>query len=328
MTNFNTYQTRHFYVAGAVDANVDTNLDIAVEATAENEYFFFKYKNADGLVTRSDLINPKWIRSIKKTAADDMARPMVKHTVALDAAVSSTPADYKGKTVTLSVNFQQFIDYSPSSGFTVIASIVGDNSNTANATAFYLALAKALYKALPKKKYPYVKVLAGAGGATEITDANFDSIAGYASGVVIEEAPQKYVRGKLNGEPIPFTVSTSVSASNVDVFAWGTDTTSASSNVLPSAYAVADLEYFALGERGDVYRGSVWPNNYEPTYAVDLSKDYDILTIELYWQGTAENVQKSPRMIQIAAESGGSSAGVVDTLYDSVHAIIAGVSES
>ena len=64
MTNFNTYQTRHFYVAAAVDANVDTNLDIALGATENNEYFFFKYRNADGLLTRSDIINPCWIRSV------------------------------------------------------------------------------------------------------------------------------------------------------------------------------------------------------------------------------------------------------------------------
>ena len=326
MTNFNTYQTRHFYVAEAIDANVDTNLDIALAATAESEYFFFKYMNADGLVTRSDLINPKWIRSVKKTTSDEMARPLMVHTVALDSAV--TLADLKGKNVNLTVDFQEFIDYSPSSGFAVTASIVGDNSNTANATAFYLAVAKALYKALPKKEYPYVKIYAGASGDTEITDDNFDSIAGYASGVVIAEAAQKYVRGKLSGEAIPFTVSTSVRASNIDVFPWGVDTVAAGSDVIPAAQILADLEYFALGERGDVYRGSTWPNNFEPTYAIDLAEEYDVLTIEYYWQGTAENVQKSPRMIQIAAPAGGSSAGVVDTLFDDVQALMAGISIS
>ena len=58
MRNFNTNQTRHFYVAGAVDANVDTNLDIALGTTATGE-MYFKYKNADGLLTRSDTIDPQ-----------------------------------------------------------------------------------------------------------------------------------------------------------------------------------------------------------------------------------------------------------------------------
>lgn len=322
MTNFNTYQTRHFYVAGDVaDGAVSNNLDIALGKTAENEYFFFSYKNADGLVTRSDLINPNWIRSIKKTAAADMARPLMAHTIAVDTN-AVTLANLVGKEIVLTINFQEFIDYSPSSGFPITVSFTGNATNTANATAFHKALAEAIASALPEKKFPLLKVFSN---GSEVKKG--ETATGAAAGVVLVEAAQKYVRGKLNGDPIPFTV-----AFDVDGEVWGTDTVSKSevsgNTVVPAAYVIADLEYFALGERGDIYRGSNWPNNYEPTYAIDLSKDYDILTIEFYWQGTAENVQKSPRMIQIAAESGGSSAGVVDTLYDSVQAIIAGVSES
>lgn len=327
MTNFNTYQTRHLYVAKAVDSSVDTNLDIAVAATENNEFFYFKYKNADGLVTRSDLINPCWIRSVKKTAAADMAKPLMLHTVTLDSNVSSSPSTYKGATVSLTVDLQEYIDYSPSSGFAITGSIIGDDTNTANATAFYLALAKAIYKAIPKREYPLLKVYAGADGTTEITDANLSSVAGYANGVVLGECAQKYVRGKLNGDPIPFTVGTVASNTNVGDIAWGTDAVTVNASaVVPEAYIVADLEYFALGERGDVYRGSIWPNNFEPTYAVDLSKTYDIVTVEYYWQGTAENVQKSPRMIQIACEvsgSGSQATSAASTIYDAIQAIIA-----
>lgn len=326
MTNFNTYQTRHFYVAGAIaDGAVENNLDIALGKTAENEYFFFSYKNADGLVTRSDLINPCWIRSVKKTAAADMARPLMAHTIAVDTS-AVTLANFIGKEFILTINFQEFIDYSPSSGFAVSVSVTGNSTNTASAAAFHKALAEAIALALPEKKYPYLKVFSNGSEVTK-AEAKAGSATGSSGGVVLVEAAQKYVRGKLNGDPIPFTVSFDVEGE-----VWGTDTPAPSeisdNTVVPAAYVIADLEYFALGERGDIYRGSNWPNDYEPTYAIDLSKDYDILTIEFYWQGTAENVQKSPRMIQIAAESGGSSAGVVDTLYDSVQAVIAGVSES
>ena len=58
MQNFNTNQTRHFYVAKAINANVakDRNAadnaaasagDIALTSTANGE-MFFSYKNADG----------------------------------------------------------------------------------------------------------------------------------------------------------------------------------------------------------------------------------------------------------------------------------------
>ena len=76
MQNFNTNQTRHLYVAGAIDANVDTNLDIALGTTATGE-MYFKYKNADGLVTRSDSFDPKKIVSLKHAPAASLAKKLL-----------------------------------------------------------------------------------------------------------------------------------------------------------------------------------------------------------------------------------------------------------
>ena len=328
MTNFNTYQTRHLYVAKAVDSNVDTIGDIALGTTAENEYFFFKYKNADGLVTRSDLVNPCWIRSVKKTLAADMARPLKMHTIAVDTS-AVTLANLVGKTLTCTLTFQEYIDYSPNSTYSVTAAVVGDSTNTANATAFHKALAIAIAKALPEKAYPLAKVFSNGSEVTAKT-APAD-VTGAAGGVVVVEAPTKYVRGKLNGEPIPFTVAFNLHDGNTGDIVWGSDTVADSNisgnTVMPANYVVADLEYFCLGERGDVNRGSTWPNNFEPTYMVDLSKNYDIVTVEYYWQGTAENVQKSPRMIQIACEvsgSGSQATSAAGDIYDAIQAVISG----
>ena len=326
MANFNTYQTRHFYVANAIDESVDTNLDIYLGSVKTGD-FFFKYKNADGLVTRSDTVNPCWIRSVTKAAAEDMARPLMAHTIAVDTS-AVTLTNLVGKTVNLTITFQEFIDYSPASNVSVVVSLVGNSTNTANATAFHKALAEAIALALPEKNFPLLKVFSNGSEVTKAI-AKAGSATGSASGVVLVEACQKYVRGKLSGEPIPFTVAFNLHGSNVDDVVWGTDTVAKSAisgnTVMPANYILADLEYFALGERGDIYRGSMWPNNYEPTYAIALSGDYDVLTIEYYWQGTAENVQKSPRMIQIAAPA---NTSVVATLYDQVQALMAGVSES
>ena len=329
MTNFNTYQTRHLYVAKAIDSSVDTIGDIALGTTAENEYFFFKYMNADGLLTRSDLINPCWIRSVKKTAAADMARPLQMHTIAVDTN-AVTLSSLVGKTLTCTLTFQEFIDYAPNSTYTVTAAVVGNSTNTANSTAFHKALAEAIALALPDRAYPLAKVFSNGSEVTKAI-AKAGSAVGASGGVVVVEAPTKYVRGKLSGEPIPFTVSFSLKDGNVGDIAWGTDTVTESNisgnTVMPANYVVADLEYFCLGERGDVYRGSTWPNNFEPTYMVDLSKNYDIVTVEYYWQGTAENVQKSPRMIQIACEvsgSGSQATSPANDLYDAIQAVIAG----
>ncbi len=327
MANFNTYQTRQLYVAKKVEstaAGVDEAGDIYVgsvpsDGNVEGARMFFSYCNADGLLTRSDTIPVNNIVSLKKTAAADMATKLMKHTIAVDTS-AVTLANLIGKTVTCTVNVHQVLSYDDSDIIAVTASFVGNSTNTASAAAFHKALAEAIVAAMPNRKYPYFKVFSN---GTEVKKG--DTATGASGGVVLVEAAQKYVRGKLSNEPFPLSVSFNLHGTNTEDVVWGTDTVAESdvtnNTVIPAVYKIADLEYFTLGERGDIYRGSFWPNNYEPTYMIDLSTSYDILSIEYFWQGGAENVQKSPRMIQIAA-----SQANVATLYDEVEALMAGAS--
>ena len=329
MTNFNTNQTRHLYVAAAIDANVDTNLDINLAQAATGEMYFV-YKNADGLVTRSDTFDPKKIVSLKKNTAAELATPLKAHTVAVDSAITLT--DLIGKTVNCIITFHGVFDYDMDNTITVVASVVGNATNTASAAAFHKDLAIAITKVLPKfdKGYPYLKVFSNGTEVTAKTPAS--SVTGAAAGVVLVEAAQKYVRGKLAGEPVPFSVAFHLAGNNVEDVVWGTDTVANSAisgnTVVPANRVLADLEWFSLGERGDMYRGFRYPNDYTPTYAVDLTKDYSVLSIEYYWAGDAENVQKSPRLIQVAAPETSGSSTVINTLYDAVDAAMAGVASS
>lgn len=327
MANFNTYQTRQLYVAKKVEntaAGVDEAGDIYVgsvsaDGNVEGARIFFSYCNADGVLTRSDTIPANNIVSLKKTAAADMATKLMKHTIAVNTN-AVTLSNLIGKTVTCTVNVHQVLSYDDSDIIAVTASFVGNSTNTASAAAFHKALAEAIVAAMPNRKYPYFKVFSN---GTEVKKG--DTATGAAGGVVLVEAAQGYSRGKLSKEAFPLSVSFNLHGSNTEDVAWGTDTVAESdvtnNTVIPAVYKIADLEYFALGERGDIYRGSTWPNNYEPTYMIDLSSSYDILSIEYFWQGGAENVQKSPRMIQIAA-----SQANVATLYDEVEALMAGAS--
>lgn len=325
MQNFNTNQTRHFYVAGAIGSNgaVSNNLDIVIGGPTATGEMYFVYKNADGIVTRSDTFDPKKITSLKKTTAAQLNKPLMAHTIAIDTNAVALNS-LVGKTLDLMITIHEFFDYDASNTITFTASVVGNATNTASAAAFHKDLAIAIAKALPKfdKQYPLIKVYSN---GTEVTaDTAAANVTGAAGGVVLVEGLQKYVRGKLSGEPCPFSVAFRLADGNMGDIAWGTDTVAkAASPVSPVAYpgtqALADLEYFALGERGDVYRGSMWPNEYTPTYAIDLSKSYNVLTIEYYWAGAAENVQKSPRMIQVAAEAK-QSGDVVSSLFDTISA--------
>lgn len=323
MKNFNTNQTRHFYVAGAVNANLENNLDIALKQTATGEMYFV-YKNADGLVTRSDTFDPKKIKHLHYGPVNNIRIPV--HRISIADGIDLTA--FIGKTVECIITVHEAFDYD--STYTINASFVANAANTTNEGAFLMAAGKAIATAVPArdKNYPVVLVSSQTGLITPTTVGNTLSGDLYVCGGV-----QKYVRGKLSGEPCPLTIAFRVSDGNYEDVAWGTDvlTTAAALSTeeeidlpdemwsYPGAYVLADLEYFALGERGDVYRGAAWPNEYNPTYVIDTSGNtgYGVLSIEYYWNGNAENVQKSPRMIQVIADTAGAT-NPAQTFYNTI----------
>ena len=311
MANFNTYQTRNLYVVKdfLASGEPDAAGELAMGTTATGE-IFFKYFNGDGLATRTDLIRPASIISLKKTKAADMDTPVPAYTITLNSAV--TLANCVGKVFTLTINLHQLLSYDMNDSMAVTASVIGDSTNTANATAFYLAVKGAIENVTPK-----------------FTKAAAYTVSSSSSGVVVTPAPGAYRRGLLSKDI--FTLSFS-SRLHGDDIAWADVAEAASATVkIPSVYAIADLEEFALGERGDQFRGYAYPHNYEPTYLVDLTKEYDMVSIEFAWQGNAENIQKSPRMIQLACEvsgSGSQATSDAESIYDAVAAAMAGVASS
>jgi len=318
MANFNTYQTRNLYVVKAVDSSLDTAGDIYM-GTAETGEIFFKYVNGDGLATRTDLIRPESIVSLKKTAAADMDYKLKMHTLAVDTT-AVTLSNLVGKTLNCIITFHGVGSYDANDTYAVTASVVGNSTNTANATAMHKALAEAIANVLPVRQYPLLKVFSN---GTEVKKG--DTATGAAGGVILVEAPQKYRRGLMDNKPYDFTVAFVLHDGNTGDIAWATDTITDSNvsgnTVISSTYEIADLEWFTLGERGDDKRGYFYPMNYEPTYLVDLTKKYDIVSVEFYWQGSAENVQKSPRMIQFACEVTGSGSGATsdaETIYGAI----------
>ena len=326
MANFNTYQTRQLYVAKAVDSSLDTVGDIYLKTTA-NGKAFFNYVNADGQLTATDVFDPKNIVSLKKTAAADMDIPLMAHTIAVDSS-AVTLTDFIGKVITLTVDVRQVLSYDEADSFSVVASIVGDATNTASNAALYKAIAKALINAVPKLPEAPFKVFIG---ATEITKTLADGSYPGSGAFVVVEAAQKYIRGKMSAEPYKLTISSNVGGLASEDIAWATDTVAKSTitgnTVIPSVYAIADLEAFAVGERGNYFRYGLEPNYVAPTLLVDLSKQYDIVSIEYFWQGGAENVQKSPRMIQIACEVSGSGSGATSaaaSIYSSLQSLADG----
>ena len=148
------------------------------------------------------------------------------------------------------------------------------------------------------------------------------------TGVVITEVPQPWVLGKKEQVPVYFDVqSMTVTDGNHQEIHWAdVDTVKiGSAGSINDGKKTADLEYFCLGERGDVYRGMGYPNNFEAKYLVNPANAYSYLTIHYYWNGANHAIQKSEKDIVVVS----SNASYLNNLIDDVETItgltIAGV---
>lgn len=68
---------------------------------------------------------------------------------------------------------------------------------------------------------------------------------------------------------------------------------------------IADLEWFCMGERGDQYKNTGWPNIIPTSYMVDPNAEggYCTLNIHYAYTGSNEAVQKSEKDIVIVSEA-------------------------
>ena len=352
MQNFNTNQTRHFYVAKAIGTETDynnfSNGDILLNKDEDQKNVWFVFKNYDGLLTRTDAINVKNIVSVKlgSTVASptspfkSLARPLLAQEIEIDTTkltlgatpvVAGTNISLIGKVFDLVVTIHGVFDDDLSNSLPIVASVVGTATNLLSATALLKDLADALVLAMPKNdpKYPFVRVFFDGAEVTKDAPAT-----GSATKFTIVQGPQAYVRGKLDGTPCLFSTASHLAIADVDDIQFVKEASLKPSAIsgftaIHGAKQLADLEWFVYGERGDVYRGYLYPNDYDTHYEIDPSgnTDYNIISVEYFWQGGAENVQKSPRLLEIAAPATVSN-DVITELYEALEAIINGVASS
>lgn len=73
---------------------------------------------------------------------------------------------------------------------------------------------------------------------------------------------------------------------------------------LTSGYKLADMEYFAMGERGDEYRMAAYPNHIITDYKIDPTKNYDVYNIHYSYKGYNTQSHKSEKDLIIAVTAG------------------------
>ena len=328
MAVFSINQVRQLYVAKAIKnstAYPTTAGDIVPKADTAKTTLYFQSMSPAGIVA-SDKIDIKNVISAKATASKDLAHKLVRYSVTLDTDVSATPV--AGQNYILRLAFRQYIGLSEEDQYFKYGEVIARSGMTAS--DFYKKMAISLAKNLENKteSTPLVNIyLSSAAAAADGTDVlvtatikESDLNKGDYDKIIIEEAEQPWVLGMMPQAFIPFTPQFLTITVDGEDRLWGVATVVTPEKTVLDGHLIADLEYFCMGARGDIYRGMGYPNIIKTTYLVDPSAVYDVLDIHYFYTGSNESVQKSEKTITLVAVDNGSHA-VMNALIDAINAV-------
>ena len=314
MAAYSTNQVRHLYVVKAVkDSHLvpsDAVGTIYVGATKQLidskfsdqiNRMYFEYMSPAGIV-RSDLIQIGTSSPIcTATSLKKLRRELKSYTVTLDPNVNGG-APVAGQDYVLRIAFRQFIGMSDEDFYFKYGMVHSYAGMTAS--DFYKKLAISLAQNFSREVVPLVKF-------TLITESNSpipvdavtkesDLTDTYKS-LSIEEVEQPWRLGVMAQTPVYFTVQPTTVIVSGDEVIWGVVEEKESTSYVGNGKSIADLEYFCMGERGDMYRNIAWPHNIPTTYLVDPSLEYDVIDMSYYFEDKGISPQKSESTITLVA---------------------------
>lgn len=311
MAVFTSNQVNHVYVAKAVagdsssvgyelDTNDDavkpslsSNGDLFCWKTAEGE-LYFSYKNADGVAVRSDLIPIKNIMWARAISGNHRSQKRGLKIFTITAPLSPTVGETYS--ITLEVKLNNGIETTYRKQAFAYA-VSGDTQ-----TKICEKLTKSLHANFDNDDYvkDLFTISTYSDSDTTLTITEKSKSANYATGLRANDA-------------VDFTVF----SDNVIV------TGPTVSNYVQNSYDIADLEYFALGERADVYRNVGWPNaNPSKTMItadeIGDSKHFNLLQIHYAFTDSNEGVQKSEKDITIAIPESSTTVTKINKLLSQI----------
>ena len=288
-----------------------------IDAVAgETGTFHLQYKSPGGIL-RSDIIKSANVTSAKAVKNTAMARGLAKWEVALDATINSG-APVAGQDYLLDFFFYEYGSLSYQEQYIKHAVVRATTGMTA--AKFYVELLKSAvlnfsreqvsllsfslsdadntpvftYDALTKQ---FTQV--GTGVVTEAA-----VIAAAPTKLVIEEVEQPYVRGLKSSDPLKFNILPRNILVSGDELVWGVATKVASTTTVGNGKEVADMEYFYMGERGDVYRNVGFPRVIPTEYLADPTAQYHIIELAYFDTMDGVDVQKQNKHISIVVPVG------------------------
>ena len=278
--NFSTNQVLHFYVNDAAINSV-----VKVGNKYADNTFSLEITDGTKTVLRSDKIeNVLWV---KKATAAKQRTPYMEATLQFDATVN-------GGNPVAGENYIVTVAY-PSIGG---VGIEGFTTKVATAYASVGATTKAIVAELAKN-------LNAAFEADGVLVATIEG-EGKTTLVITQTdiAEKFYERGVRPVTIADFNVIAAPVIEDGEEVNWLKTTIAKSDKGVKGSYKLADMEYFALGERGDEYRMMGYPNYVKTTYRIDLAKEYDVYNIHYAYKGSNDQSHKSEKDLIIAVPTG------------------------
>lgn len=340
--NYSVNQVRQLYVAKALKTPhvlaSDTAGSIAVKNDTAKNHLYFEYKGADNLM-RSDLIDIKNILYAKAIDADAMAHELKAVTVTLDSEVNAG-APVAGQDYILRIAFKQYVGMSDEDQYFKYGMVHAYAGMDAD--EFYKVLALSIAKNFSREIVPLIKIEVHSkatkskggfdsngymvvtpttkdNGKSDTTNPYYatDAIVTDIDSIRITEVEQPWRLGVMAQTPVYFTVQPVAVMVNGDERIWAT-VTEGTNGTIGNGKKIADLEYFCMGERGDIYRGVAFPHNIPTTYLVDPTIKYNVIDIHYAYVGSNEGVQKSEKTITLVVPKVGATNQVGNALANSI----------
>jgi hypothetical protein len=288
-------------MATAVNGEVTANTPGAAALKQDHEgNYYFIINDVNGNPRRTALFNPNQIKCISTILGANQAHAQKAVLVTLDSNVSATPVVGQDYLIRVMVNNafgmgtnNKYFKYG-----------VARATKGMAASDLYKALAESLYVNFSREYSTFVNIgLKTSSGISWLTSKTAPSVT--ATGIVIEEASQvkDWKRGKFQLDYVSFDVYTgNITIDGVEEN-WGTVAETDSVNSISNGYNIADLEYFCMGERSDIYRGVNYPNNFDIEYMVEPAKTYNVVDIEYYQEGEGVQNLQSPSTLTLVYDN-------------------------
>lgn len=247
--NFSTNQVMHFFVHD----NVNSAVAVADAQKLPNGGFSIPVKKGNDVIGRTDVIEN--VKSATLALADDLVQKPMEVTLTMAEVVAGQ--DYIVR-----------VKYPEVAGL----GVEGYTTKTAAYTAKTGDTAQVVLEAI-------ADAFAGQFAADGILAATYDN------GLVITQTDPTvgYERGVRPVVLVDFEVSVApIIKDGEEVDDWATKAVAAtqtSALFIKNGYKLADMEYFAMGERGDQYRRMGWPDVIETEYLIKPKGEYDVINI-------------------------------------------------